>query len=230
MRIILLICALSLTIGAHALERKPANQVDIGALTSETQASAGGTNSIDLVWWIPVEFWEATLRQNEAVPEFQVTQMLGVLENYSILAVVQADISAFGAFTFFDKDTVMGGLKVQAIDAAGKSQTISHTEPADPDMRLLLDQMRPVLAQAMGNLGQNFYFFPLPAFDDDDERLPSPYETGKLRISLQRSEAVVTLDIELPVDSLFVPRVCPNGKPAHVSWAYCPWGGEKLEQ
>ena len=230
LRIMLLIGALSLAYCAHAIERKPILQVDVNALTTETQVMAGGANSIDVVWWIPVEFWEATLRQSGDVPESQVDQMLGVLQNHTVLGVVQADISPFGAFRFFDKDKVMGGLKVQAIDAAGKLQTISHTEPVDPDMRLLLDQMRPVLAQAMGNLGENFYFFPLPAFDDEGERISSPYESGRLLVTLQRGEAHSSLEIEMPIDSLFVPRICPNGKPAHVSWAYCPWSGKKLQQ
>ncbi len=124
----------------------------------------------------------------------------------------------------------MGGLQVHAIDASGKARKMSHTEPADPDMQLLLDMMKPMLAQAMGNLGENFYFFPLPAFDNEDNRVLSPYENGKLRVTLQRGEETVVLEIELPIDALFVPRICPNGKPAHVSWVYCPWSGEKLEQ
>ena len=230
MKIILLIGMLSLTCNALAIERKPLKEVDINALTDQTQVMGGDANSIDLVWWIPVEFWEASLRQTEDMPEVQITQMLAVFRNYAVLGVVQADISPFGAFRFFDKDTVMEGLQVQAIDTSGKAHKISHTEPSDPDMRLLLDLMRPILTQAMGNLGENFYFFPLPAFDDEGNRVPSPYEKGELHVTLQRGEKTVNLEIELPVDSLFVPRICPNGKPAHVSWVYCPWSGKKLKQ
>ena len=80
----------------------------------------------------------------------------------------------------------MEGLQVQAIDASGKVRVVPHTEPADPDMQLLLDMMKPMLAQAMGNLAEDFLFFPLPAFDDEGNRLLSPYETGKLRVILHR--------------------------------------------
>ena len=55
----------------------------------------------------------------------------------------------------------MEGLQVQAIDASGKVRVVPHTEPADPDMQLLLDMMKPMLAQAMGNLAEDFLFFPL---------------------------------------------------------------------
>jgi hypothetical protein len=36
------------------------------------------------------------------------------------------------------------------------------------------------------------------------------------------------MKIEMPIDALFVQRMCPNGKPAHVSWVVCPWDGGKL--
>lgn len=230
MKIMLLVGGLTMAFFAHAIERKEILQVDVNALTVETQVMAGGSNQFDLVWWIPVEFWEANLRQGREMTQSQIDQMVGILQNHSILGIIQADISPFGAFSFFDKDKIMGGLKVEAVDAAEKVHTISHTEPTNSDVRLLLDQMRPILTQAMGNMGENLYFFPLPAFDDDGKRVPSPYERGHLRVTLQRDEVSSTLELELPIDSLFVPRICPNGKPAHISWEYCPWSGSKLPQ
>ncbi len=87
-------------------------------------------------------------------------------------------------FQFFDKEQIMEGLKVEIVRANGDVETISHTDPSDPDLRIMLDQMRPILAQAMGSLGQNFYFFPLPDLDEDGKRLMSPYEKGTLRVGL----------------------------------------------
>lgn len=228
MRILLLTSALLMTVSADAIERKSIDQVDVNALTAETQAMAGGADHMDMVWWIPLEFWEATLRQGGGVPEAQIEQMLAILENHTVLGVVQADISPFGAFTYFDKEKVMDGLVVEVLDTDGNLQSVSHTEPADPDMRLMLDQMRPVLAQAMGNLGENFYFFPLPNANADGDRYLSPYDEGKLRVTVGRGEQSSVVEIEFPADSLFVPRMCSNGKPAHVSWTHCPWGGKKL--
>lgn len=228
MRILVICIAVLCCAQAQAVERKRVTDVDVNALTNETQVMEGGNNSIDLIWWIPTEFWEATMRQNPDVPTEQVDQIIGVLRNHSVLAVVQADISQFGAFSFYGKDQVMDGLKVEIRRGGSKVETISHTEPADPDLRILLDQMRPVLANAMGNLGQNFYFFPLPDIGRSGDRIASPYDKGTLKVTLQRGDSTSTLEIDLPLDSLFVPRICPNGRPAHVSWKYCPWNGEKL--
>lgn len=228
MRIVLLVSLLLFAVGGYAIEPKPIAQVDTTRLATDLQAMSASDRKLDLIWWIPVEFWESTFRQTEELPEARANEILGVLRNHSVLAVVQADVSNFGAFHFYEKDRVMSGLKVQAVDADGKTHGISHTEPADPDLRLMLDQLKPILSQAMGNMGDNFYFLPLPAFNDDGDRMPSPYERGLLRVILKRGETSSVLEVELPADSLFVPRLCPNGKPAHVSWTHCPWSGKKL--
>lgn len=228
MRLLIATCTVLAACGAHAVERKAITEVDVDALTVETQVVTSTSESLDLVWWILPEFWEATFRQNAQMPDAQVDQLLDVIGRYSIVGVVQADISPFGAFRFFDKDTVMDALTIEAVGPGGAVRTIPHTDPSDPDLRLLLDQMRPVLAQAIGGMGQNLYFFPVSIFDDDGERILSPYAEGRLRVVLQRGETTTALEIETPLDSLFVPRICPNGKPAHVSWTYCPWSGDEL--
>lgn len=230
MRNLLSLAALMLALSTNAAERKSVLDVDINALTGESQSMVSTNNSFDLVWWVIPEFWEATFRQSPDVSDAQADQLLSILRNHTVLAVVQADISPLGSFRFFDKDAVMKGLQVEAISADGKARTVSHTEAADPDLRLMLDQMRPVLAQAMGNMGENLYFFPLPAFDGEGEEFLSPYEFGRLRVSLGRETIGPVLEIETPLDALYVPRTCPNGKPAHVSWTYCPWSGERLPQ
>jgi hypothetical protein len=229
-RLLLALAMISLASFAHAIDRKSITEVDLNALTVEGQVMTGGVSEIGLVWWIPPEFWEVSMRQESMVPEEQVTQFMSVLKSHSVLAVVQANVSPFGSFQFFEKDQIMKGLKVEIVRPNGDVEAISHTEPSDPDLRIMLDQMRPILAQAMGSMGQNFYFFPLPDVDDEGNRLVSPYDTGTLRVRLMNNDVASIAELELPMDALFVPRLCPNGKPAHVSWNYCPWSGKKLKR
>lgn len=81
----------------------------------------------------------------------------------------------------------------------------------------------------MGNLGSNMHFFVLADRNANDERIIDPYEVNALRIGLKKSDGErLNVVLETPLNSLFVPRTCPNGKPAHVSWKFCPWGGERL--
>lgn len=215
----------------HAVERKLITDVNVTDLTIETQVASNDVDSFDVVWWIPTEFWEASMRQNPTVAPAQADMILGILKRYAVVGVVQGNISPFGAFTFMDRDTVREGLAVTYVADDGSITPISHRVVDDPDLRLMLDQMKPILAAAMGNMGESFFFFPLPDTDDDGNRLVSPYEKGVLQfqIAAREGQPSRTFEITLPVDSLFEPRICPNGKPAHVSWNYCPWNGEKLD-
>ncbi len=227
---VLVLTLLAVSAVGLCADRKPFADVATDKLTTEGQVMNSANQELDFVWWIPLEFWEVTFAQNEAVSVAQVEQIIGILRPYSVLAAVQADISAMGSFGFFDRDAVMRGMLVEYIDEDGTKSTVSHVEPSNSDLRLMLDQMRPVLAAAMGNLGENFYFFPLPDTDDDGNRLVSPYKDGVLRITLGAREnaAATVLEVALPLDSLHIPYICPNGKPAHISWNYCPWSGKNI--
>ncbi len=214
-----------------AAERLPIDQIDVNAVTEEGQIIAGGDNQLDLIWWIPLEFWQASMGANEAVPDFQAKMITDTLRPYSVLAVVQADISDFGAFSFYGEDAISDNLLIEYFNEAGDRTVVSHTAEVSPDVVLMLNQMVPVLAAAMGNMGENFYFFPLPDEAAKEIRLISPYEKGKIRVTLgaRKDAEKSVLEFELPFDSLHVPRMCPNGKAAHISWDYCPWSGKKLK-
>ncbi len=214
---------------AIAAERLPINQIDVNAVTQEGQIIAGGNSQIDLAWWIPVEFWQASLAANPSVPEFQAKMVTDTLKPYSVLAIVQADISDFGAFTFYDEAAISDNMLIEYFDADGNKTAVSHTADVSPDVVIMLNQMVPVLAAAMGNMGQNFYFFPLPDEGENGERLMSPYEKGSIRVTLgaRKDAEASVINVELPFDSLHIPRLCPNGKPAHISWNFCPWSGDE---
>jgi hypothetical protein len=81
----------------------------------------------------------------------------------------------------------------------------------------------------MGNLGRNLHFF---VFQDEekDSRIFSPFDSGAVVVKLSGREnrQDISLSIDRPIDSLLVPRLCANGKPAHVTWKFCPWDGKKL--
>ena len=83
----------------------------------------------------------------------------------------------------------------------------------------------------MGNLGSNMHFFVLNDELESSPRLIDPYLKGHISIQLERRDEVqLDARIEMPLNSLFIPRKCPNGMDAHVSWKFCPWTGKPLEE
>jgi len=222
-----LVLAMSACAVAGAFERKQPKDVDVSAMTSETQRTsyAGG---VHLAWWIPPEYWEASLSRDGNVTDAARKQVLDTLRGYSMIAVVQAEVGALGNFTFYERDAVIKGMKLEFSN--GKDWTaIAPLSEVPERLAPLLKVLGPILSSAMGPMGQNMNFFVL---DDQKKggRLISPYEAGALRISLSdnKGNRLDPFLIEFPLDSLYVPRRCPNGKPAHVSWVVCPWDGSKL--
>lgn len=228
MRAILTLCLVVLTGNLHAAEKKAPVDVDVDAMTAETQSVQSSASGMTFAWWIPVEFWEANWRQSGQIPPDQIGFLIDTASEYSILAVAQAEVSPFGAFSFYSQEDVLEGLKFQ-VREGGNLTTLEQADTVSPDMTLLISQMRPVVAAVLGQMGQNLHFAIFPAMNGDGDRIPSPYEKNEIVVEFGNGDEAIVLDIELPLDSLFVPRVCPNGKPAHVSWSYCPWSGKALE-
>ena len=220
--------AASATFGA---ERKPLVEIDTDQFTEDTQSMAQGAGDehLALAWWIPNEFWGSILERDATTPQSDKDAMLEALAGVSLLAVTQADISRFGAFNFYDKEQVEEGMSVTFQDEEGAPQQVKLLRNPNPDLEIVLSIFKPILGNAMGQLGQNMYFYVLDDVSKSDFRILDPYEPGQIRVALTRSDSkALSAEIDLPINSLFVPRKCPNGKDAHITWAYCPWSGEKL--
>lgn len=216
---------------AVALEPKDLAKVSIDGLAEETQKSAEPTDGMNLVWYIPIEFWDVTLRQDPTIDEASRADMIGSLEEIFILGMVRADISNFGAFSFHDENEVLKHLTVTFIDKEGMKRALQPAEKVDPDVRMLLNMMRPMFTGAMGPMGESFHMIVYNDRDEAGNRIVSPLRDGTLRVNLQTlgKEAGGTINFEFPLDSLYEPRICTNcAEPAHIRWNWCPFCGTEL--
>lgn len=226
---------LSLCFGAtvHGAERKNIIDVDIDEFSSDTQVAAAGAGDshVAIAWWIPSEFWEAILSRDTSTNEADKKTMLDALSGVSLLCIVQADVTDFGAFNFYPKDEIAKHMTIEFSAGDGQSTSLRPVTKVSPDLDVVLSVFKPILATAMGNMGSNMHFYVLDDQAADQSRLMDPYKPGVLNVKLRRSDdAILPAAIEMPINALFVPRTCPNGKPAHVSWRYCPWFGSKLPE
>jgi hypothetical protein len=213
------------------LQKKNIKDINTEKFTDDTQLYAPcGDNHLNILWWMPFEYWNATFEKDGSMSKSEKEEALNVFKPYSLLAVCQSDISDFGAFKFYTKDEIKEHLKITLITSDNKSKEIIPLEQISPDMKLFLNIFKPILSAAMGNMGDNLHFFVLSDKDENGKRVIDPYDQGSIKFNIKkRSGESLEAKLELPIDSLYVPRLCPNGKPAHVSWNYCPWTGKKLE-
>jgi len=216
---------------AYALEKKSINRIDADQLTEDTQVYAScGDNHFNLVWWIPCEFWQVTFANDKSTPESEKKKIINVFKPYSLLAICQADISDFGAFRFYSKDEIEKNLVITLKRQDGKTYKLTPLKNINPDVAVMISSFKPILAAAMGNLGQNLHFFVLKDYDSSNARKIDPYRFGTLEFQLRkRTGELIEAILDFPLNSLYISRKCPNGKNAHVTWKYCPWTGKKLE-
>ena len=216
--------------GALAAEKKAIKDVDPDSFTGDTQVSikGAGDNHMALAWWIPIEFWDSVLSRDPTISESEKNGMLDALKGVTLMGIVQADISAFGAFKFYTKEDVETNMNLTFIDSKDKKHRLYPEKNIDSELKLVIDIFKPVLTNAMGNMGNNLHFFVLDDKSESSRKL-DPYSQGLIKIQLKTSDNVlISGDIELPVNALYVPRQCPNGKNAHITWNYCPWSGKQL--
>jgi len=221
----LALCLVAANLGAA--EMRAPTDVDSGTLTQELQRTSND-EGVQVAWWMPAEFWAVALGNEKSLTPAQTEEVMKILRQYSFIAVVDGNVGG-AAVDFLDRETVAKSLTVEVVDAAGKTRKVVPIEPVPEDVKPLLGVLVPAMGAAMGNLGRNLHFF---VFQDrvEDVRVFSPLDAGAVivRLSSRDNRPEISLTIERPINSLLVPRLCANGKPAHVSWIYCPWDGKKL--
>jgi hypothetical protein len=218
---------------SQALQRKDVADVSSDALISETQTGPenAGDDHTSLVWWIPYEFWEGLMRRDGSLSEEEKEEMLKAVKNVSILTIVQGDISSLGAIDFYSKEEVAKNMVVSQTRPDGSESKVPIQNNLNPNLEVVLAAFKPILATAMGRLGDNMHFFVLNDVDEGVGRRIDPYKGGTFKVMLRdKGGGSLISEIDLPLDCLFEARTCPNGKKAHVSWNFCPWTGEKLSE
>ena len=216
---------------AGAQQRRASADVDIDGLTADTQISApSGGDHMNMIWAIPIEFWKAAFAADASMTPTQRAEIIGALEEYVVIGIVQADIGDAGDFDFYTEGEVRKELNMSFTDADGNNRPIIPTDQVGTDAQQLLATLKPMLSAAMGNMGENLHFIVVDDDAGEAGRTWDPYAVGVLHVDLKtRAGEALNGKMAGPINALFVPRKCPNGKDAHVTWKFCPWTGEALK-
>jgi hypothetical protein len=207
---------------AGAAERRELASIPMAALVNETQRMYHHAAGMAMVWWIPTEFWVTAVLQRGPGNEDAANEVRKAFKDYVVLGVVDASQKAIGGFDFQSRDSVLGRMRVYADAAEFMPVAKPHR-----DAQLITDMMKPLFASMLGDLGAHIHIVLLSS---EKRRPPSGYEKTTLKVTLAPSGEgqPATFEFVAPLDSLHVPRKCPNGREAHISWNFCPWDGTKL--
>ena len=158
--ILVVLSTISYTVAA---ERRPLAEVDADSFTDDTQITPAnaGDDHIALTWWVPNEFWISLMAREETTSETDKQALLDLMAGTSLLAVVQADITPFGAFTFYSKEEIATKMTISFTNSDGKTRKLVPMTKINPDLDVVLGMFKPILSGAMGNLGTNMHFYVL---------------------------------------------------------------------
>lgn len=228
-RIALFVTVLMLALAAWGQTPADATSEEaVGDLLKETQTAIHANNYTGLVWWIPVEFWEQSMRQEGSSTQ-KVADTVKPLRDYVMVAVVVGKVGSLGSIGFVPAEQLRG--KTFLRDAKGADYP--PVAKVAPDAALLASIVKPILANATGKVGENMEILFFPARNAAGQTLADPHTKGSFSIVLKEvlGKPETAYEWQLPLTALSPPKYCPIGKErVNANWNYCPWHGVPLNE
>lgn len=195
---------------------------DIQKLVQDTQRVVQKPSEILMVWWIPVEFWDAVLKDNPKVTDDAKRQLHDSLNSYMVFVVIAMDVGPMGGMTPRARATTEA--QTQFI-VDGKSVPLVAAEELNADAMNFVSMMKPMMANMLGQFGRGFEIL----------LYPNPAKKGAAPISaLQKGSFTYVaygnrFDWRLPVGSLLPAKVDPRTREEFPGdYNFNPLTGEKL--
>lgn len=154
-----------------------------------------------------------------------MADVLDVVNDYTLVAVVDGTIGVFGGVDFVPEAKVRASLRL--IDLRGKEHKPLPQSALSADASNMLAMMRPMMAANLGPMGENLNFYAFPAVDADGARLADATVEGRIAVKTARE----SYSFRLPLGALLRPKVCPkDDERMNGAWSFCPWHGLRLER
>lgn len=199
------------------------SDVDLNLLVSETQQMSNENKSLNLYWWIPIEFWKASFSKDATLTQNEVKEFIAPLEGFTLMAVVEGKIGVYGTMSYVSAESLRQNVRMISIDST-LYKPIAEKELSD-EMMVLLGILKPMLTNMLGEMGSNINFFVFPNKDKKGDRIFSPYVANSVRASNQSK----LYKWRTPLSSLLPKKKCPvDEELLNGTWSFCPFHGNKL--
>lgn len=223
LRLIALPLLLSWSLLAIAAEPTPLppERIQINQLTNETQQSSSSKDTLDLVWWLPPQFWLASSRDDDRAA---MTEIAALFQKYTVVAAVNGKIGKLGIDGFMNEDELRQALVVLGAD--GKEYRPIAPDKLDPKVTMVFGILKPILGSMIGQLGNNLHFYVFPGKGKDGKPLADPLAPGTLTVQLGEAR----YDFTTPLGSLLTPQHDPRtGQKFPGNYRFNPYTGSQLQ-
>lgn len=205
----------------HAQE----NPVDLQAIIKESQQTFQTSGAMTLVWWMPESFFRAAISTNANLTAEKTEAFLKPLRDYTMVIVIDAKIGPIGGFTYTPLTELAGDVRLK--DSTGNLYAPIDEAQINSDAKSFITLMKPMMAGALGSMGQNMNFFVFPSRGKDGAAIANEKGEGVFYVDVGKKE----FRWRLPLSSILPRKVCPTCKES-LSGAYkfCPYDGTKLPE
>ncbi len=191
-------------------------------LVRETQRLSFENGQISMVWWIPLQFWDESIKTNPSIPDAARTEILGIMEDYTVVALLRARAGAEALEDLQPKEEL---LKNTRVEINGKLLEPLPAENVSPAAGLLLSQLKPLMVEAAGQVGEGLEFVIYPG-KIDGKPLIDAAQPGNFTISFYGRKQLW----RLPLGSLLPTKADKaTGEVFPGNYEYNPFTGRKLE-
>lgn len=198
----------------------PAFGIELQKLISESQRIVQGPQKLTMVWWLPTEFWDVSMRSNPNTTEGQREQFRRVVDDYLIFAVGSLDIGPFAGLTAKSKDDIIANT---SLTVGTKEVSPLKDSELSADAANFVRLMKPIIGQMLGQIGQGMEFI----------LYPNAQGKGKIRAAEKGEMRFVAFgenfEWKLPLTSLLPPKVDPKTKQEFPGdFRFNPYTGDEL--
>jgi hypothetical protein len=198
------------------------NAANVEDIIRETQRMIVDEDKVSMVWWIPQQFWVESFAANPDISDAERDQILNVVGNYTIVALLRAGMTATQIQDLESRDAMLKNTRFRIND---RELAPLPREDIQLGVLTLLSQLRPALIQAAGGAGEGLEFVVYPAVVDGipviDAALP-----GRLEIHFYDRQYTW----RLPLGSLLPPKMdSETGESFPGNYLYNPYTGRKLD-
>ena len=200
------------------------NDINITELIREIQQWNKTDNKISLAWWVPNEYWSLALQGDKRIPKETVKQLENAFGDYVLIWACDLNINLNGTMNFTSGEEIRKTISV--VDKQGKVHHPLEKNQITEEALIIVENMKPYFAQAIGQVGEGIYPFFFQIKDKNKENLINATLPGQFRVSHSNSEFLW----KLPLVTLLPPKFCTvDNEKMKGNWLYCPIHGQKLK-
>jgi hypothetical protein len=198
-------------------------KLEVVEIARETQKFSAEGGELNIIWWLPQEFWTTSIAENTNMKPAQIEMLTKFVHPYLIVGVVSGKISTFGPPIYRTESEIRALIRLK--DNNGTTYTPIETNQLEGSVPALESLMRPSMAKMLGPLGENMNFIAFPGSRRDGSEVCDASKRGVCEVDLGEHE----FKWKLPLESVLPKQKCPVcGEILSGAYKFCPYDGTKL--